>query len=98
MLMRKDYVAGAHSHREYYGQFVTPAMVDIIGEQIGSKLLKSTNVNFNDIPLAIWAKPYPPQAVEALRRAGDIPTVAGRVCLWKEAARQWVEKQESKVS
>ena len=52
---RADYRAGNCTHDEFYAQFVTPAILELVKSQIGeAKIKKSEDPNFNDIPLARW--------------------------------------------
>ena len=102
MLTRKDYMAMPYSdcraemnarHRQYYGQFVTPATISLVVAAIGAKRIReSTDPNMNDIPLSMWDSLVPGLPGSGkFKEAGDYYTLAGGVCLAKEAARQWLE-------
>jgi hypothetical protein len=105
MMTREEYISSASAsreearaaHRRYYGQFVNRRTIDYVVRVIGSDaLLASTDPHFNDIPLDKWdriALSLPLAA--SLRDAGDYMTLAGGVCIAKEAARQYVESQQS---
>lgn len=55
MIKRSEYVNGRVNHQAYYGQFVTPAVIDLVRTYIGEdKIKKSTDPHFNDIPLRHW--------------------------------------------
>jgi hypothetical protein len=54
MITRKQYLAGKASFQEYYGQFVTTAVLAAIKCRFGLALAKSTDPHFNDIPLRDW--------------------------------------------
>lgn len=52
---RADYIAGNCTHDEFYAQFVTPSILELVKSQIGEvKIKKSQDPNFNDIPIARW--------------------------------------------
>jgi hypothetical protein len=84
---------GPVAHRAYYGQFVNHNTIKQVVRHIGADRIKaSTNPHFNDIPLEEWdnltkfliiAKPF--------KSVGDYTTLAGLVCVAKEAARQFKE-------
>lgn len=94
---RQQYLNGECSHEQYYNQFITPYLLDHVKRSIGIAAIKKAltiNENLNSIPLERWdglaisAKNSTTQ--EAMRKAGDYPTLAGYVCLLKAAARQLV--------
>jgi hypothetical protein len=87
------------THREYYAQFVTEQFVDKVSSQIGKdRLLNSKDKHLNDIPLQIWDMISPPIGTGSkIREFGDYLTKAGSVCIVKEAARQFLEKQNKQV-
>jgi hypothetical protein len=50
-----DYMAGRVTFREYYEQFITPAVTHLVLWGIGRQaILASTDEHFNDIPLNKW--------------------------------------------
>ena len=91
---------GMHAHRAYYAQFVNERTIARVVSSIGAKELRaSRDKHFNDIPLKRW------DAIALSRRlplamsfedAGDYATLAGLVCVAKEAADQWRERQGAK--
>jgi len=92
MLTRQDYLAGKCTHSEYYAQFVT-AGTRSRASQIGIAQLKaSTDPHLNDISLAQWDRlaAHVPYNRELFKQANDNLTLAGQVCLLKEAARQLI--------
>ena len=93
MFWRHDYVNGKVTHRDYYGQFVTPEAKAIVTASIPvERLIASTDRHFNDIPLQKWDRmPAPRSLNEKMKRCGDYLTLAGKVCILKEAAQQIVE-------
>ncbi len=93
MFTRQDYLDKKCNHRQYYAQFVDAALIAAVLNRIGKELKSSTDDNLNDIPLARWdgmARSIRPGA--SLNKAGDYPTLAGQVCILKEAARQAIER------
>ena len=91
---RKQYMNKECSHRDYYGQFVTPSTVAIVVSVIGKEnILNSTDPDFNDIPLRRWdALVSRLPGSGRFVTAGDYYTQAGGVCLAKEAAQQYQDK------
>ena len=94
---RKDYMSDKCTHEEYYGQLVTQGIKDHVARAIPQGLTKSTDPNFNDIPLAAWDRigAYSVPRGE-FKKLGDIRSMAGVICVLKEAARQ--VKEESRVT
>lgn len=99
---RADYLAGKVSHREYYGQFVTEATIRAVVQRFGEeRLLSCTNEHLNDIPLHLWDRACMVNSTVILpflnrfRDAGDYCTLSGMVCIAKEAAKQWIERQNA---
>jgi hypothetical protein len=100
MFSRMQYLNKVCSHRQYYAQFVDAGVLSRVTFHIGKdKIQASTNPHFNDIPLAKWDSLYPakwdrlyplvPAHIDkAMRDCGDYPTLAGMVCIAKEAAEQ----------
>ena len=96
MKTHRDYVNGKWSHREYYGQFVTNGTKRLVINGIGIEAIQaSTDPYFNDIPLDLWDRLVPGcPGSSKFKGAGDYYTLAGGVCLLKEAARQIKERIE----
>ena len=92
MFTRKQRLANECTHSEYYAQFVTPAVTHTVLRQIGrDAIMESTDPHFNDIRLSKWDALFPlvpANVATKIRECGDYPTLAGMVCLAKEAARQ----------
>jgi len=85
--------------RAYYSQFVTDGTKQAVLRVIPrDKLIKSTDDHLNNIPLQLWDAVFPFGApsniVAKMRELGDYPTMAGLVCIAKEAARQILEENE----
>lgn len=90
---RKQYMNGECTFREYYSQFVNEAVKSQVLLTIGKEaLLKSKDGHLNDIPLKKWDR-IRPHTLNRLHEAGDSPTLAGAVCIVKEAARQIIEEE-----
>lgn len=52
---REDYMSNTCSHQEYYSQFITPKIKQLVEAEIGIDRIKSSkDEHFNDIPLARW--------------------------------------------
>lgn len=109
MLTRKEhvsreYVDGATAlarHREYYSQFVTPKVKQLVLRHIGlERLLRSKDPHLNDIRLALWdslvGHIVGSEVVTLLREAGDSLSLGTGVCILKEAARQIIEEERAK--
>ena len=92
---RKQRLADECSHREYFAQFVdASAIASVVRHIHARKLIASTDPHFNDIPLKVWdILPAPFGTAAKMKALGDFLTLAGQVCIHKEAARQYVEAQ-----
>lgn len=92
---RKDYLNGVCNHREYYSQFVTPQIISMVSGTFSLDRLQNAyeiDSHFNNIPLAEfdWL-PLGNDSVKLMKEAGDYLTMAGKVCILKEAALQAIE-------
>lgn len=86
---REDYLDNKCAHNECYGQFVTSGIESRVTRFMSDyPEVKDTS----EIPLDKWdtlAKmPVPFEVGDLMRAANDYPTLAGMVCLYKEAARR----------
>lgn len=84
------------THRKYYGQLVTPDTVSYVVRVIGADAIKrSTCPHFNDIPLDRWdgLTRFLPHG--SFKELGDYATLAGLVCVAKEAAQQYRETHQN---
>ena len=92
MKTRQDYLSGKISHDEYYIQFVDSHIVNQVLFIIGKdEILNSKDKHFNDIPLKYWnivLCPLPDYVKNQLKQAGDNTTLAGAICIAKQAAKQ----------
>jgi hypothetical protein len=88
MKTRKMYLQGECTHREYYSQFVTDAIIRIVRNSIGMDAINnSKDEHMNDIPLQLWDRLT--HVIHCnFDAAGDFRTNSGCVCVLKEAAKQ----------
>jgi predicted transcriptional regulator len=98
MFTRLQYLEGKCNHRQYYAQFVTNAHKARVNNSIGKDRVVNTEdqKHFNSIPLHIWDRvslPIPAESIELMKKANDYPTLAGAVCILKEAAKQISEAE-----
>lgn len=81
-------------HQKYYGQLVTEGIKRTVKKEFGmERLLASTDPHLNDIPLKRWDDLYLPN-IPSMKPLGDYLTLAGKVCIAKEAARQLIEEAQ----
>lgn len=101
-MTRNEYLQQSHdngesAHRAYFGQFVNTWLINFVVSRIGAdRIKKSTNPHFNDIPLKEWDNLTHslPQFMQcSFKSKGDYATLAGLVCVAKEAAKQFKENQ-----
>jgi hypothetical protein len=79
------------THRQYYGQFVTPSIKDMVVRRVTIDRIKSsTDENFNDIPLQEWD--WLTDYLSNCYPDGN-NCLASKVCILKEAAKQIKESQ-----
>lgn len=96
MITRNQYMKGEATHRQYYAQFVDEDIKYAVIKQIGKDKLKSSKDEyFNDIPLKLWDDLHLGKSAFEIRvkmeLTGDFLTLAGKVCILKEAGRQVLE-------
>jgi len=99
-MTRKQYLDGDCTHREYYAQYVNKKVLSHVKKDIGEdRILTSIDPNFADINLKAWDSVFffglPKYIRNELRNNGDFPTIAGAVCIAKEAARQIQEETDA---
>lgn len=104
MITRKEYMDSCSGksreeqtalHRAYYAQFVNERTISYVVERIGSaRLLAARDPHLNDIPLGKWdaMRSTLPMAAK-MKDAGDYYTLSACVCIAKEAARQYIERE-----
>ena len=89
---RAQRLANECTHEQYYNQFVNPVIISRVEQYIGKdKIIAAlaTEKGLNSIPLATWDgvanNLYNVSA--KMKEAGDYLTLAGGVCIAKQAAR-----------
>ena len=89
----KQYLNKDCTHSEYYSQFVTEEHVNKVVSRMGKDyILNSKDPDFNDSPLKHWDSIGITSPVSAMmEKAGEYLTLAGAVCIHKQAARQFKE-------
>lgn len=98
ILTREDYINKRCTHRQYYAQFVTPAVLKLVKDHIGDDTVKaSKDPYFNDTPLKRWDDisvafkqelSIAPQYKEWLGVREPLWCLSSAVCILKEAANQ----------
>jgi hypothetical protein len=65
-MTRKEYLDlsrlgnGIEAFHQYYSQFVTPYVTEVVRTYIGEDIIRaSKDVHFNDIPIKLWDKIVP---------------------------------------
>jgi hypothetical protein len=94
MFTREQYLDKECTHREYYSQFVNPDILHNVKLFIGEDRIKnSKDKHLNDISLVEWDNlPAPFNSGAMMRDRGDYLTPAGKVCIYKTAAKMLVEQ------
>lgn len=95
MFTRSDYLENKCSHSEYYGQFVTQLIKDSLVVRFTEEGLIEAykqDEHFNNIPLNKWGY-YSNH--KKFKEFGDFYSLAGAVCIEKEAARQIVTESNN---
>lgn len=92
---RKQRLNDDCTHREYYAQFINKNTKQTVLHHIGlDRILASTDDAMNDIELNSWDV-LPQISQETWRKMeslGDNMSMAGKVCIYKEAAKQIKEE------
>ena len=87
---RKDFMTGVCDFETYYGQMVTKRIVEAVVSIIGAdRILKSKDDHLNDIPLKEWDRVGYSIGIQCHWPAGDSCSMAGLVCVAKNAARKF---------
>ena len=98
-LTRKQYMEGECTIDQYYDQFVTTELKNILLRSIPEKqIVMSKHPHFSDIPLTVWdwiarIEPVPRLSLEAV---GDFSSLGTQVCALKAAARQIREESDGR--
>jgi hypothetical protein len=93
---RQQYINKECTHEQYYSQFVDTGILQTVKTLSMKSLVEGKDEHFNNIPLQTWdrmAALVPLHIGKKLRELGDGISLAGAVCILKEAARQLVEKK-----
>lgn len=94
---RKRYLQGECTHRQYYSQFVTKETKERLLFHITKlEIMKSKDEHFNDIRLERWGRILALGGTnKKMQEKGDYLTLAGKVCIFKEAAKQIKESERN---
>lgn len=91
---RKDYLNKTVTHAEYYEQFVSPGLKNLIRLRIGFERIKnSKDPHFNDIPLKEWdnlqcsVRSYAESALRIANGPAAGVSLSDYVCVAKAAAK-----------
>lgn len=92
---RRDYLNRKCTHRQYYSQFVNTNTKNQLLRYIPKKeIVASKDPHFNDIKIRRWdAIPAIAGTNDKMKKKGDYLTLAGKVCVYKEAAKQIKERK-----
>ena len=88
---RKQRLDDECTHREYTAQFVTEMTKETVMHHIGLEaILASNDDSLNDIELNAWdcLPNFPRATFDHMKQLGDSMSMAGKVCIYKEAAKQ----------
>jgi len=91
MKTRKDLITKKCTFEEYYSQFVTQYVKNILGYTIGIDRLLKTKGDLSQIPLKEWDElPVSVGMKHMLEQAGDSYSISGKNCIFKTAAKQMI--------
>lgn len=92
MHTREQRINGKVSHSEYYEQFVTKQVLELVLSRIGKERIEnSIDEHLNDIPLKLWDRLHPSIMVLTYQlrlEAGEGNSLATGVCIAKAAAHK----------
>lgn len=94
---RQQYLDKECTHRQYYAQFVTAGIIKSVSNRFGKNAIVKaleTNEHLNNIDLARWdslAITHESSLRGKMKQVGDRYSLAGGVCVMKEAAKQIAE-------
>jgi hypothetical protein len=97
MFTRTQYLNKEVSHDEYYAQFVTEHIKNIVLRNWSKATLQiayAENEHFSVIPIKFWDMLANSMTIyaEPLCQAGESDTLSTRVCILKAAARQIINE------
>lgn len=91
MITYAQYMAKEFTHAQYYNEFVTPELLDVVVNYMGAdKIKNSMEERFSDIPLITWdraSETVLSVCSETLRKKDSPLTLSVSVCIAKTAAR-----------
>jgi len=89
MITRTEYLNNQSTHHEYYSQFVSNNTINLVKYFLGDLIHKSTDKNFNDIPLEKWDNLSLIMEVpkNKMKECGEIVSLGTKVCTLKAAAK-----------
>lgn len=96
MKTRQDYLQGRCTHREYYGEIVKEAGITV-SDELRDECARSSDPHYNNIKLNRWdiyGTAIRSKVAPLFRQRDDQVSLAGTVCVMKEAARQAVESYQ----
>ena len=101
MITRQQYLNKESTHNEYYAQFVTPSILELVESKFGTNRLKQAfekDQYFNTISLPEWDGLSlclnKARLNLSLKECGDSISQAGLVCILKAAARQLIKESQ----
>lgn len=97
MYTRRDYLYKKCDHDQYYSQFVTDSIINLVERRIGlDTILDSTDEWFNDIPLKRWDELVfyiqPLVNSEVIIKTQEGWSISTGVCIAKQAAKMLREQ------
>lgn len=101
MITREQYMAntGPEWHRDYYRQFVTGRVLEIVARGIGVEAiitaLAAGDKHLNTIPLYRWDQLQsllPRDVLAMVKQAGDCYSMSTGTCIFKQAANMLAEQ------
>lgn len=100
LITRDDYMSNKATHDEYYNQFVTEGIKNIVLSRFTKDQLTKAyrqDKNFNTLALRYWdelANAFLSHGTrERLKECGDSYSLGGGVCILKQAAKHIVNEQ-----
>lgn len=105
IITRQAYMEEKASYEQYYGQFVSEGLKHLVTQVFGKEALKgayAADEHLNNIPLQRWDMLVSyvqnnPEIRQQLKDCGDFYSLAGGVCILKEAAREVIQEKEQTI-
>lgn len=90
MIKRNEYMQGTASFDQYYGQFITPSIRDLLSRHLGKRLREI--LYLNEIELDVWDSiaHIMPVNRDVFKEVAETDSLATRVCILKTAAKQLI--------